>query len=66
MSINEVVRAWTDEDFRGQLTSDELARMPDHPVGSVDAEVDQLIGDFDPAGEVENSITTYSRRPCCY
>jgi mersacidin/lichenicidin family type 2 lantibiotic len=66
MSINEVVRVWTDEDSREQYAPEQLAAMPDHPAGSIDAEVDQLIGVFDPDNRIESAITTFSRRPCCF
>lgn len=61
MSATEIVRAWTDEDVR-----EELGAVPDHPAGSVDAELDQLIGAFDPASRAECPITSFSRNPCCF
>ena len=66
MSTTEVVRAWTDQDFRDGLTADELAALPEHPAGSVDAELDQLLGSFNPAGREQCPITSFSRNPCCY
>lgn len=29
----DVVRAWTDEEYRSQLTAEELSLLPDHPAG---------------------------------
>lgn len=66
MSTTEIVRAWTDEQFRGELTADEFAAVPDHPAGSVDAELEQLLGAFDPGMRAECPVTTFSRRPCCF
>ncbi len=66
MSTTEIVRAWTDEEFRALLTPEELAALPEHPAGSVDAELDQLIGTFDPANRADCPITSFSRNPCCF
>lgn len=66
MTASDIVRAWTDEDFRASLTSRELSALPAHPAGSIDAEVDQLMGAFDPANRQECPITTFSRTPCCF
>jgi mersacidin/lichenicidin family type 2 lantibiotic len=63
MSATEIVRAWTDEEFRAQLDSDELAAVPDNPAGCVDAELDQLIGA--PGVRAECPMTTFSKTPCC-
>ena len=66
MLTTDVVRAWTDEDFRAGLGPEALAAVPDHPAGTVDAELDQVIGAFDPAGRTECPVTTFSRNPCCF
>jgi len=66
MPTADVVRAWTDEDFRTTLAPEELAAVPEHPAGSIDAELDQVLGAFDPASRDDCPITTFSRNPCCY
>jgi mersacidin/lichenicidin family type 2 lantibiotic len=65
MPATELVRSWTDEEFRSRLTPDELALLPDHPAGSIEAELDQLTSTSDPADLEECPITTFSRNPCC-
>jgi mersacidin/lichenicidin family type 2 lantibiotic len=65
MSVTEIVRAWIDEDTREQLTQAQLDALPEHPAGSIDAELDQLMGEFDLASRAECPITSFSRNPCC-
>jgi hypothetical protein len=40
----------------------------DHPAGSIDAELEQILGDFDPADLANCPITTFTAggHPCCY
>ena len=66
MPTTEVVRAWIDRDYRAGLSADELAALPEHPAGSVDDELDQLLGAFNPADRSDCPITSFSRNPCCF
>ena len=65
MPVTEIVRAWTDEDARELLTEAELKAVPDHPAGSIGAEFDQFVGQFDLASRAECPQTSFSRNPCC-
>jgi mersacidin/lichenicidin family type 2 lantibiotic len=45
MSIEKIIRAWKDEDFRQSLSAAERALLPEHPAGLIDltaAELDTL------------------------
>ena len=47
MSIEQIIRAWKDEDFRHNLSAAERAKLPEHPAGLIDltaAELDALTG----------------------
>jgi mersacidin/lichenicidin family type 2 lantibiotic len=47
MSVENIIRAWEDEDFRHRLSAAERARLPEHPAGLLDltaAELDALTG----------------------
>ncbi|MCI0459190.1 MAG: mersacidin/lichenicidin family type 2 lantibiotic [Gemmataceae bacterium] len=47
MSVEQIIRAWKDEDFRQSLSAAERARLPEHPAGLIDltaAELDALSG----------------------
>jgi mersacidin/lichenicidin family type 2 lantibiotic len=47
MSVERIVRAWEDPDFRSSLSSGELAALPENPAGSIeltDAELSQVMG----------------------
>ena len=49
MSIEQIIRAWKDEDFRHSLSAAEQARLPEHPAGLIDltaAELDALSGGY--------------------
>lgn len=44
MNVNDVIRAWTDRDFRTDLlTKDEVASIPEHPTGVADIEDEALL-----------------------
>ena len=50
MSVEQIIRAWKDEDFRHSLSAAERALLPEHPAGLIDltaAELDALSGGFD-------------------
>jgi mersacidin/lichenicidin family type 2 lantibiotic len=47
MSVERIIRAWKDEDFRHSLSAAERALLPEHPAGLIDltaAELDDLTG----------------------
>jgi mersacidin/lichenicidin family type 2 lantibiotic len=47
MSIEKIVRAWEDPDFRSSLSEGELSRLPENPAGGIeltDAELSQVVG----------------------
>jgi mersacidin/lichenicidin family type 2 lantibiotic len=43
MPTATMTRAWTDVEFRAELTVDERELVPEHPAGDVDAELSQLV-----------------------
>jgi mersacidin/lichenicidin family type 2 lantibiotic len=65
-STTDLVRAWTDPEFRATLVAFEREIALEHPSGSVDAELDQLHAAFDPVNRLGCPITTFSTQPCCY
>ena len=42
MSINDVIRAWEDAEYRNSLSNDERAVLPDSPVGAIELTEDEL------------------------
>ena len=42
MPINEIVRAWKDEEYRNSLTSEQRNTIPDHPAGVIEFGQPQL------------------------
>ncbi|MCI0458342.1 MAG: mersacidin/lichenicidin family type 2 lantibiotic [Gemmataceae bacterium] len=49
MSVENIIRAWKDEDFRRSLSAAERARLPEHPAGLIDltaAELHALTGGY--------------------
>jgi len=57
MSIEQIIRAWKDEDFRHSLSAAERALLPEHPAGLIDltaAELDALTGGYYLAGTSNN------------
>lgn len=55
MSVDRIIRAWEDPDFRSSLSPDELAALPDHPAGAIeltDAELGGVLG----AAQSGNSV----------
>jgi mersacidin/lichenicidin family type 2 lantibiotic len=66
VSTAELVKAWTDPDFRSTLVAIEREMVLEHPSGSIDAELDQVLGAFDPINRIGCPITSFSRQPCCY
>jgi mersacidin/lichenicidin family type 2 lantibiotic len=55
MSVDRIIRAWEDPDFRSSLSPDERAALPDHPAGAIeltDAELGGVLG----AAQSGNSV----------
>jgi hypothetical protein len=65
-TATDVVKAWTDVDFRATLAACELELALEHPSGSIDAELDQVLGAFDATNRIGCPITVISNQPCCY
>ena len=42
MPINEIVRAWKDEEYRNTLSSNQRATLPDNPAGAIEFAQPQL------------------------
>jgi mersacidin/lichenicidin family type 2 lantibiotic len=36
MTVEEIIRAWTDEEYRLSLSEEQLAQLPEHPAGLVE------------------------------
>lgn len=46
MSIQKIIAAWKDPEFRSRLSADELSEIPDHPSGLIeltDEEQDEVV-----------------------
>ena len=59
MSVEKIIRAWKDEDFRHSLSAAERALLPEHPAGLIDltaAELDALTGGYRLAGGSDNPL----------
>lgn len=67
MSTATLTRAWSDVDFRSELSADALAALADNPAGDIDAELDQL--QVQEMTGVTTNCTQWSRlaapRRCC-
>ena len=47
MSIEKIIKAWKDEEYRNNLTAAERAQLPENPAGLIeltDADLDQAAG----------------------
>lgn len=44
MKTNDVIRAWTDRDFRNDLSKDDQASLPEHPTGIAQVDDEALTG----------------------
>ena len=43
MSLQEIIRAWTDEDYRLSLDAATRAKLPAHPAGLIELDDDELV-----------------------
>jgi mersacidin/lichenicidin family type 2 lantibiotic len=63
LSTQEIVRAWTDEEYRDSLGEQELAGIPESPVGVVELRDSELtFGDA--IGAATYYCTYPATRPC--
>lgn len=47
MSIEDIIKAWRDAEYRRSLSAEQQARLPEHPAGSIeltDEELPQVAG----------------------
>ena len=42
--VNHIVRAWKDADYRESLSAEELAQLPENPVGMFGLSEESLLG----------------------
>ncbi len=42
LSPDQIIRAWTDAEYRATLSPGELAQLPDHPAGLIELTDDDL------------------------
>ena len=73
MSVDRIIRAWEDPEFRSSLSEDELASLPEHPAGSIeltDAELSAVVGSAQSGSSVGCNTKTCvtsrgnSAKPC--
>jgi mersacidin/lichenicidin family type 2 lantibiotic len=73
MSVERIIRAWEEPEFRSSLSEAELAGLPDNPAGGIeltDAELSQVMGAAQSGGSVgcntKTCVTTRgnSQNPC--
>ncbi|HEX6292735.1 MAG TPA: mersacidin/lichenicidin family type 2 lantibiotic [Herpetosiphonaceae bacterium] len=66
MSIENIIRAWKDEEYRASLSETERAALPEHPAGLVeltDEELGLAAGGCDT--EDWRACSSYCRRETC-
>jgi mersacidin/lichenicidin family type 2 lantibiotic len=47
MSVDKIIRAWEDPEYRKSLSAHELATLPEHPAGAIeltDVELNGVLG----------------------
>jgi mersacidin/lichenicidin family type 2 lantibiotic len=73
MSIDKIIRAWEDPEYRSSLSAGELAALPGHPAGAIElteAELGQVLGGAPSGNSVgcntKTCVTTRgnSQNPC--
>jgi mersacidin/lichenicidin family type 2 lantibiotic len=42
MTVEEIIRAWTDEEYRQSLNEEQLALLPEHPAGLIELDDEDL------------------------
>jgi mersacidin/lichenicidin family type 2 lantibiotic len=61
MSIEKIIRAWEDPEYRSSLSAEDLAGLPDNPAGAIeltDAELGAVLG----ADQSGNSVGCNSKK----
>jgi mersacidin/lichenicidin family type 2 lantibiotic len=48
MSLNDIIRAWKDADYRSSLSAAELAQLPQHPAGQIDLDDIEELDAYEP------------------
>ena len=43
LSVNEIIRAWKDKNFRDSLNEEQRAQLPANPAGLVEIDDEQLV-----------------------
>ena len=73
MTVDKIIRAWEDPEFRDTLSAEELAALPEHPAGAIeltDAELGGVVGGVQSGNSVGCNTKTCvgtrgnSRNPC--
>jgi mersacidin/lichenicidin family type 2 lantibiotic len=73
MSVDRIIRAWEDPEFRSSLSESELASLPEHPAGAIeltDAELSAVVGSIQSGNSVGCNTKTCvtsrgnSNQPC--
>jgi mersacidin/lichenicidin family type 2 lantibiotic len=73
MTVDRIIRAWEDPEFRKSLSAEELAALPEHPAGAIeltDAELGGVVGGAQSGQSVGCNTKTCvstrgnSRNPC--
>ena len=66
MSLDKTIRAWEDPEYRSSLSAEDLAALPENPVGAIeltDAELGAVLGAAQSGGSVGcNTKTCVSTR----
>ncbi len=71
MKRMDVIRAWTDAEYRATLSAEELLRLPAHPAGLIELSDEQLAQASGLAGGAQTTAMTCTEytftgfRRCC-
>ncbi len=69
MSIEKIIRAWKDADYRESLSAEERAALPEHPAGPIaltDEDLGQVAGGWVPLTYQYNTChDRYTRSGLC-
>jgi mersacidin/lichenicidin family type 2 lantibiotic len=78
MNTLDIVRAWTDEEYRRSLDPSDLEQLPEHPAGEItltDADINVISGNdpkliefftHDCSGSCSDTTYCLSTGPCCH
>ncbi len=69
MSTAEIVRAWTDKEYRNSLTPEQLASLPENPAGNAEELVDYELANLSNATPQTvwlNCDSSTTRSACTY